>query len=759
MRIISLEYELVTGKKFKKTEFIKPIILIKGDNFSYKTVTLKLLDPKPITKEFLFNLNINGGTSWKRLKIEKDSDIFTLYSKVTKSKVTCSFKVNDEEKCQDGLKSTYEKLVEEYGLTILPIIDQRSSIFFDLTPSARKEYIQEKYIQDYDTFIELRELVKTQYKTLENKLAEVKNSLLTEMTLQDKKKELERLKEKVKQFTILESKKKELSQEVGKFVQLIKTKESELKTVRTGLTKPSKNKFVSESATVLEYLLQEHESKNYDSTLAGLKQELQRVKQIRSVIEGKEEILQERFDESFVLNIKIFSKYEYSVLINFLNIIEELGWGITGDFSFTARANALKYEIEYTLNALLKLRMEKKADLQKKKEILEEDKIALTVKEQNLIDIIANSTKTDIKENTECIKLDENCVKKKNEELEQVKSTLVVRKKELAMCMAQLEHNESTIKEVKKKISEKQKLIEKLERNYGIYKKLRLDLIDEQMINHIRKYEIDSSALNLIYDFKEKQSAVKGDMKQLLKEIDYLQEQIKMVNQIKEALDYRKRIEREEATEKELLTLKASYGEVKLKLDTVIDNIEHYKITTDFSKIPVIEHEILTDEEARKKLPEVIEDLKVYSILEKALSRDELLKILTQQRLLKLENEINHLIKEVFAIEDLIVSFQFEKKKLEITIKTKGGINRFETLSGAEQSIVKLATSLVITDEQKDIVRMDEISAFFDKNNRFKYLSFVENISKSISRQLFVIDHSNEFKELFNKINQQVIEM
>jgi len=171
MFVRKLKYKLVSlgEREFDFTD--KKKVIIKGRNYSGKTVTLGLISPFAITKDFLFGKNISGLYSEKEIEIEHNNNVFVLYSKVTSNSVKCSFKIDDKEYCTNGKLTYYNSLLKEYGLDDYPdIINQRSSYFFDLSRAERKKYIQENYIRDYGEINSFIEFVKDKYKNLSYEL-------------------------------------------------------------------------------------------------------------------------------------------------------------------------------------------------------------------------------------------------------------------------------------------------------------------------------------------------------------------------------------------------------------------------------------------------------------------------------------------------------------------------------------------------------------------------------------------------------------
>ena len=117
MKILSIEYK-IAGLGSRKIDFCKEenkCVVIRGKNYSGKTVLLNLLSPKAIDKSYLFNNELAGVFSEKLLTIEKDDNIFELYSRVVASGINCSFKVNGEERSSNVKDTNYNKVLKTYG--------------------------------------------------------------------------------------------------------------------------------------------------------------------------------------------------------------------------------------------------------------------------------------------------------------------------------------------------------------------------------------------------------------------------------------------------------------------------------------------------------------------------------------------------------------------------------------------------------------------------------------------------------------------
>jgi chromosome segregation ATPase len=197
--------------------------------------------------------------------------------------------------------------------------------------------------------------------------------------------------------------------------------------------------------------------------------------------------------------------------------------------------------------------------------------------------------------------------------------------------------------------------------------------------------------------------------------------------------------------------------EIKNRLKTSIEEKEKYLsevVNYSPTRYADITFALRKLDEDEKEFKNSSEELEKLLQLKEILHVNGLPKILIQSELIKLENMINDNINKYFTT-DIKLSFDYTDKKLEINIKTKHSpSNSYESLSGAEKSIVKIASSLAFQRDDMSIVRLDEIDAFFDESNRLSFSSFLENLSR-YTDQVFCISHNTELLDNnnFNTIN------
>ena len=730
MKITYLKYKLINGVE-KEFNFTQPIVQIKGANFSFKTVTLRLLDTKPIDKSFLFNLDIRGAFSEELLKLKHNGKSFELYSKVNKTKVSCSFKVDDVEMCKNGLVSKYNELVKEHELEMLPIIDQRSSIFFDYSPMDRKKYIQEKYIENIDEINNFKIFCSNNKNYMSRRLDHIKDNILSNKEYENLIKKIERNEEEMKDLHEKIAKVRLITSKIRANDELIRKNKVDFQPNE----ELEKHPFFKESIEFIKGHIDLNSA--YISTAEDYDKAMEKYKEIKDLFELTKRKYEESYNEERKDYVQL-SQHEIEVVNNILKEIgkEEIG---IDEIKEIKQSNEKLLE---QLNSTNKKQNHILTDLRDTYSNLINKKVSI---EGKLITLKEMSKDGD----NDCI--DKACLENVKEEIKKLTNQLEEIVKEINMNVELGKNINKEIKENEEKINSIQKLIENVDTLINIHNAY--DNINKFVtIDNLKEFvqiRFDLEKMKYVMERTDKpEKPLKYDeVNKLIKTNEELNNLIRYKNDSSKYYSAKKIIDEATAENEKLhVQLKEYVGskDPGKKLSILMKETDELKSQKD------------VHEKNKKEFDKIQKELPYYEELVKILSPDGLPRYLSRAKLMYLENKINAAIEHYFN-SNLRIHFEYDEKKLNIDIYTKTTVNKYETLSGAEQSIVKLATSLIITDMNTDIIRLDEISAFFDNENRYKYLSFLNNIV-STSEQIFVIDHNSEFTDIAGE-DVQIVQM
>jgi len=747
MKILKLEYK-VAGLGSRKFDFTQDsnCIVIRGKNYSGKTVLLNLLSPKAIDKNYLFNSEVAGVFSEKLISIEKDGSIFELYSRVISSGINCSFKVNGEEKCGNGKVTTYNDLLIQYDLdSVIDIIDQNSSYFFDLSPIERKKYIQENYINDHALIEKWREYVNKRTNGLSSKIIDILNFRTNTNSVA-----LGKEAETLNSLNVLN-----------------KIFEDELLILNAKLMELNKSfKAIPPPLNLAERYSPEYIAECDSINSEALQLEEKSLEKDLYQLENEKSIAVKICE----LNTKLKDTENVSCREEDINLLKEIV-AIIVNMNSTAKllldADKPKFSSEFHEAQILKINSGIE-ELNKELNTLTNKKSFIVGKIQSNDDMIAKG-----KDNP-CVK--EECLAMlKNENAELVKSISVVEEDIIRITNAinslktKLLNGTAVAKEDALKqqrlhfLENKHKELCEIKHNllFTLTNEQRYieNLIETNSMDFVTK-EIDRNQIVFQIE-KENKSIMEKinvlrDTRQTNLDTEQLEENINTtklrINDIDNLIiDSLILEENRKQTEKYQNNLKEKDNIVLIQ--NKIEDIKTNKlISVDKDRIEAINfnlRKILLETEEEKIIKEELDSLlKLKDIL----NVNGLPKILIQGELIKLENLINININKYFT-NDIKLNFDYTDKKLDINIKTKHSpSNTYEKLSGAEKSIVKICCSLAFQQENMSIVRLDEIDAFFDEDNRLSFSGFLDNLANN-SDQLFCISHNQELLDNKKFIN------
>lgn len=697
----------------KNHTFNKNIVHIKGANFSGKSVMLNLLDSLPITKEMLFGLDGRGLSSEKTITIEHNGDKFVLNSKITKTKTSCSFIVNGDEKCSNGLLSKYKELLIEYDLILIPTINQRTAMFYDLSPAARKDYIQSKFINGIEDILGFKSYIRdllNKNKAELNLLSEMVIDEQTEMQYEADIKTQEELLNTIKNNNIrLNQLNKDLSASSTK-VSTLKKKLSLFKNNPEVESCRFFGKDVSE--ITVDITLMNGKLENISSVLAVINEK----DKIQKTLNIAEQEFNTKYSNANLLIFDDTTSENLSKLIAFKAFIKSIG-----DTSKIIPVATAEKDLEESAIAINNINTNI-ADIRSK---LSEFKGKVST---------INKMLSGVGSDNQCI--DSSCIEKFKAELESHK-TLIAEK-------------ESLLQTENTKLSVKNKLKEDLQKSFDLSVKHDNKLIelqnffDDDLIYHIDVPSI--TEYNNYHILKQKIENLSTQLKTFTPiEVKYTSDDIanlrKDIELANKTMIYAKGLNLYNADK----LLLVEYEKTLASIQKEISEIPVFETTEAAlsSSIRSLGTKLTNHDNAISKLASIEKDVSLQTKLSEMLSNNGLPKYLSGAKLALLENRINSAIMSHFNNSKLHVRFLYTDKKLEIPITTAKSINKFENLSGFEQNIIKIATSLVISSDDSSIVRLDEMDGPFDADNRFRYVAFLDSISKS-SEQLFVISHNEE---------------
>ncbi len=704
MKIKSLKIDipLFTGvREYIFTE-TKEVIKIEGSNGSGKSIIMSLLTPDPITKDYLFNIEKHGFKVSKEIVIEEDKNVFTLYSEVGKTKTRCSFKVNDEEKCLNGSLTMYRQLIQDYNLQTIKTVNQKTSTFFDLSPAKRKDYVQTRFIENYELIEDAKLKIKNEIiisksqevsfreKLIDN-VNEYKQELSSKTMLMDKAFEV---------LTFHNTQKDLLSKLEISYIEI--------------------NPYIGNNLYI---------PKNYDGSFD---------------IDLSEEInLGVLAVDFYERNKQLSIKYK-----SYLNKVTELA---KSESLFTSKFNTLLDEQMFpnmqSINQykLLQQKLGELSTMFIPVETLEDEQNVLLKIEQDNITTrqkIANkNTSISLKQNMLNGKSDNVCLKLDSECLDKINHEIIVELAEVSVIENDI-ITDAIISTVKEKIVYQERLITL-----------------NQEINTLKSYfsNIDTTVVIDLNNITDEYFTLKNTNELLRNEVKTLSTMVQEVDD----LDYDLTIMKKKAI---LIDMKDA-KEITTKLrNTFLSNSgtkeQLVTLRESISILPVISNEdikvmkseiydltVLIDrhEESTKALPELHDKVTSLETGQKILQNNNLPSILSLRKLKLVEEKINDLIHTNFT-QNLTVEFRYSKTKLDIFVKTKLTENVYEKLSGYETAIIKLAFEIVMTDYNTDILRLDENDSQFDTENRMKFASFIARlIDSDVCEQIFLISHNQEF--------------
>lgn len=753
MKILSIEYK-IAGLGSRKIDFCKEenkCVVIRGKNYSGKTVLLNLLSPKAIDKSYLFNNELAGVFSEKLLTIEKDSNIFELYSRVVASGISCSFKVNGEEKCSNGKVTNYNELLKNYGLdNTIDIIDQHASYFFDLSPIERKKYIQENYINDHSLIEKWREYVTKRSNFISSKIVDIVNYRTNNNAIT--------LNEEAMKLLVL----KDLFVKSSNELMIMQSDYEKIKPHNLSIpAKLPEDVFTEEYIKTCE-LIDAEQRRNLifeiEKDILQISNDLNAINTINNFKKELCDIGTFKFANEALPSIsdiiKLLEIYEVNAIKSIslqqpLYTLEYHDEKIKEFEDKIESANSDIEKIDREINTLRGVLQANNSMITKGKDnpCVKEECLA-KLQEENIeiaskIDNLVENTKRQITVDIQSWK-------------EKVEKGKLVRRED-AIRIKAIDDINLFVTENKRLAVEKSKdfvdLFEGICIENGNLEAINLKLLREEFANsaeqnrRIESNRIINGKITVLTNTIKNNGISKNELDDILLSKKYEVESgnILLVN--------KKRIEEN----KILWDLYLKNAEVVKSKDELLGKINELKLYI---------AEINYSEQRYNDIQFIITRLKQETVEENTLSEelDKLLnlkdilnvnglpKILIQGELIKLENLINSNINKYFT-DDIKLNFDYTDKKLDINIRTKHSpSNTYENLSGAEKSIVKICCSLAFQQDNMTVVRLDEIDAFFDEDNRLSFSSFLDNLANH-SDQVFCISHNQELLDNKNFMN------
>ncbi len=714
MRIKYIKIDLANGFKHE-INFTKQSVLIKAPNTAGKSLLMSLLTSEPITKQYLFGLVARGLSSEKTIIIEHNNAEYTLFSKVNATKTNCSFKLDEKELCINGLVSTYNKLIETHELEILPMIDQKMNGFFDLSPVKRKEYIQTRFVEGIDELNSFREFNKDKYKTLSSQAELLREDILTEEDIVLSNSIIERNKIILSDILKKETKLIDLNNKISNSINISEP------------ILPTRPLFEFDDKVALDVILikegsltnEFEQTKRNEKQLSDYYIKLNEYNTRKSSLELEQNNVEREMSESDKLYFPTMEPVLFNNLGNFNELINNR------QFIKPNSIDDVNIELKYLEDNLVKLVSDTDYNLKN---------ITATLSDKKMFESMINASNSS---DDNCLSLDEKCLSEARLNLDTSNVLYSKYFKEKEDLLSKINDVNNKIKFITNVINEDTKI--------ALLKKSITD-INEDLINYDsrNKYQLFERWKNNKLSLSSLISPINVDIISVRTVADIDKELI----EVKSIRIYLQNITTYEKDMKIWSDGNDIYNSLVTERDTIFT--EEFKVLIGSkqeldSEMVNASSKIALNQKAITWFADNDIVIDTTKALNKILDTNGLPKYLSLGKLLKLEASINDIIHLHFT-KNMTIKFGYSDRKLDIEIKTSGGNNTYELLSGYETSIIKVCSVLAMSDESKDILRLDEVDATFDTNNRYLFSSFISSLLESgLIKQVFIISHNEEF--------------